>query len=992
MRKFYRFTLAIAAVFAVSISFSHFAFAQANTIYGGPLKANQLLANPVPNGDNLRENQSHLKTWITKWYGPNGNYENSGGFSSSAPRDLIAEGTNNRLTQTELSTIEGLKLTQTVDSQWNAANGGSREWTVFGVNPADSNNMTRGGPADNIDTYGILVVHAPTDMKAVMSPAHDDHAQIWVNGEKWYNNSRWTGSAQTILHNVEVELQKGANVVLYRVGTSGGSGYMNLHFDDRTHEVCKIYPDRAHDKASFFAEIANILSLEPISPSTYTVTNTGTETAEDASLMLYLSFDELNGNQAIDHSRYGNHGRLVGNPRLVQGKFGNALEFNGQSDWVEIPHDESLTVNRNVTVMAWVYALRHQGPGGAAWQGILAKGNYPRSYSLYTEYNGSIHLSVNNFYGSVSTEKVNLNEWQHVVAQVDSGAHRYWINGRDAGGLRYTRDNNVAPSLPGKADTFPVLIGNTHESGRQFLGLIDEVRIYNRALSEAEIIEQMKKGFDPTDVASDSPPTGTVPGSPASIVVSVSPSQVQSPALGERLVLNMNITGGENVAGYQLTLHFDTTALRYVSSSNADYLPAGAFVVPPKVSGNQVTLAATSLSGGSEGDGTLATVTFEVVAVKSSSLTLSEVKLTDVDADFLLVSSENGKVVESGSLTEAAGTVVSLTPSPVESPAVGETLTFSVSVAGGKNVAGYALKLAFDATALRYVSSNNADYLPTGAFVVPAVVNDNQVALAATSLSGGSQGDGTLATVTFEVVAVKPSTLRLSEVSLTDSDAKTLTVRTKNGEVVEVVGLPGDVNEDGVVDVNDMNIAASRIGQTGENTADMNGNGVVDAADLLLIAAAIEAAAAAPALYSPDIVDMFTATEVRQWLKFARAQGLTGPMYQRGIQFLEQLLMILTPKETALLVNYPNPFNPETWIPYHLSKSADVTVRIYAADGRLIRTLAFGHQGAGIYESRSRAVYWDGKNEVGEPVASGVYFYTLTAGDFAATRKMLIRK
>ncbi|MCY3742723.1 MAG: T9SS type A sorting domain-containing protein [Candidatus Poribacteria bacterium] len=105
-----------------------------------------------------------------------------------------------------------------------------------------------------------------------------------------------------------------------------------------------------------------------------------------------------------------------------------------------------------------------------------------------------------------------------------------------------------------------------------------------------------------------------------------------------------------------------------------------------------------------------------------------------------------------------------------------------------------------------------------------------------------------------------------------------------------------------------------------------------------------------------------------------------------------QIAAMETPTETTLLPNYPNPFNPETWIPYRLSSSSDVTVRIYAINGNLVRRLALGHQAIGVYQSRSRAAYWDGKNEVGEPVASGVYFYTLTAGEFAATRKMLIRK
>ena len=93
-----------------------------------------------------------------------------------------------------------------------------------------------------------------------------------------------------------------------------------------------------------------------------------------------------------------------------------------------------------------------------------------------------------------------------------------------------------------------------------------------------------------------------------------------------------------------------------------------------------------------------------------------------------------------------------------------------------------------------------------------------------------------------------------------------------------------------------------------------------------------------------------------------------------------------------MLTNYPNPFNPETWIPYQLSEAAEVRVRIYAVNGTLVRTLHLGHQPAGIYQERSRAAYWDGKNAVGESVASGVYFYTLTAGDFTATRKMLVRK
>ena len=95
---------------------------------------------------------------------------------------------------------------------------------------------------------------------------------------------------------------------------------------------------------------------------------------------------------------------------------------------------------------------------------------------------------------------------------------------------------------------------------------------------------------------------------------------------------------------------------------------------------------------------------------------------------------------------------------------------------------------------------------------------------------------------------------------------------------------------------------------------------------------------------------------------------------------------------TALLSNYPNPFNPETWIPYQLSEAAEVTVTIHSLDGKLVRTLELGQVPAGAHSDKGRAAYWDGRNAAGEPVASGVYFYTLKAGEFSATRKMVIRK
>ena len=205
--------------------------------------------------------------------------------------------------------------------------------------------------------------------------------------------------------------------------------------------------------------------------------------------------------------------------------------------------------------------------------------------------------------------------------------------------------------------------------------------------------------------------------------------------------------------------------------------------------------------------------------------------------------------------------------------------------------------------------------------------------------------------------------------------------------------LPEDVNQDGRVNIADLVVVAHSIGTlAAENPlADVNGDGVINIIDLTLVAGAFGKTAAAPAAHA-TIAENLTATEVSQWIQAAQHANLTDPDFQRGVEVLKNLLTLLVPKETALLANYPNPFNPETWIPYQLAAPAKVTLRIHAVDGSLVRLLSLGHKPVGIYQIRNCAAYWDGKNEIGEPVASGVYFYTLTAGDFTATRKMLIRK
>ena len=205
----------------------------------------------------------------------------------------------------------------------------------------------------------------------------------------------------------------------------------------------------------------------------------------------------------------------------------------------------------------------------------------------------------------------------------------------------------------------------------------------------------------------------------------------------------------------------------------------------------------------------------------------------------------------------------------------------------------------------------------------------------------------------------------------------------------------GDANGDGIVNILDLVWVASQIGQSDETSADVNNDGIVNIQDLVVIANGLRNVAAAPSAQS------LTAVQVEQWLNLA-TQEVSRPIqtslsqrefsYERGIQVLERLLQSLIPKSTALLPNYPNPFNPETWIPYHLATASDVQITIYDKRGSVVRLLNLGHQREGYYTSRSRAAYWDGRNEVGESVASGMYFYQLQANNTSTLRKMVILK
>ncbi|MDE0012949.1 MAG: spondin domain-containing protein [Candidatus Poribacteria bacterium] len=750
-------------------------------------------------------------------------------------------------------------------------------------------------------------------------------------------------------------------------------------------------------------------------------------------------------------------------------------------------------------------------------------------------------------------------------------------------------------------------------------------------------------------------------------VVSVEPAEVESPAAGEELMVSINIAGGADVAGYQVTVNFDPTALGYVSGANADYLPAGAFAVPVVTTDNSVTIAATSLTGAAaDVDGTLATVTFEVLEAKASAISLSAVTLADATASALEVTTADGMVTVAGAEEPAAEEPPAEEPAAEEAPAEevpteevpaeeapaeevvpemptsqmfeitltnltmgehgmsGQTFSpaiFAAHPAGVKiaevgqpaspalvalaeggdtsglatlaEAAGASVMIAMNADGTRrytmpgqsttvtvtadmvnaslsmgsmLVSTNDAfiaavdvplfdeDGMPVSAelelmaydagsedntemasdipgplgldaAVDPAGSNERvPTADGVIAAHEGIQGVGdvseafaweepvamlsimpveapappepepepivpgfdvmlepglnmvsvplmpsepytanSLAEMLGATIVIKLNAATQSFVGYTVADGgdgfaidggEGYIVNTPAGGMVKFTGDAWDNQPEPEPVVEEPAVEEEVVEEVAEEPAAEEEAAEVPAAD----AAAeepvvVEVAPAAPAfstfrsawafIVTSDIQGMDTGrtytlvaenlrtgniatqnittgvkrasavwadlnrksvVEAGDKLQIAlyddRGRVVSGP-FQRTVAttdlrnaFLSVDLRVgdVRPQETVLAQNFPNPFNPETWIPYELSEGTEVSIQIYDVSGRLVRSLDLGWQPVGSYMTPSSAAYWDGRNAVGERVASGIYFYTLHTSDFAATRRMVILK
>ena len=765
-------------------------------------------------------------------------------------------------------------------------------------------------------------------------------------------------------------------------------------------------------------------------------------------------------------------------------------------------------------------------------------------------------------------------------------------------------------------------------------------------------------------------------------VVSVDPAEVESPAAGEELMVNINITGGAGVAGYGLTVNFDSTALEYVSGANADYLPAGAFPVPPTTTDSSVTIAAAAIGATSDGDGTLATVTFTVVEAKASTISLTDVVVSDAAAAALEVTTMDGMVTVAGAepaAEEPAAEEEAAEEEATEEPAAeeetseepaaeeeapaeevapempasqmfeitltnltegvhgesGQTLSpaifaahpagvklaevgqpaseLIVALAEGGDVSGLAafataaganVMIAMNADMTRRYTmpgqsttvTITADMANSSLSVGSMLVSTNDAFIAAIDVPLFDE-DGMPVSASLDLMAYDagsedntemasdiPGPLGLDEA--TDPPGSNERVPTEGGVIAAHEGIQGggDVTEafaweepTAMLTITPVDAPAEPMPEepmpepvvegpgfdvtleaglnmisiplmpaepyTAKSLAEMLGATVViqlDAATQGFVGYTVadegdgfgidggkgyivntpagasvkftgdawdnqpepeeapaeepvaeeeapaeeevaeepaaeeeapaddaaadaeveadaeangDAAPAAPALatyksawafiVTSDIKGMETGTaytlvaenlrtgtiatenvttatrrssavwadlnrksvvEAGDKLKVALYDDtnriVSGP-FQRTVTtndirnaFLSLQLRVgdVQPQDTLLAQNFPNPFNPETWIPYQLNKATEVKIAIYDVSGRLVRSLDLGWQPTGSYMTPSSAAYWDGRNAVGERVASGIYFYTLQTSDFAATRRMVILK
>ncbi len=452
--------------------------------------------------------------------------------------------------------------------------------------------------------------------------------------------------------------------------------------------------------------------------------------------------------------------------------------------------------------------------------------------------------------------------------------------------------------------------------------------------------------------------------------VMIDPATQDSPAAGEAISVDVKVVDAVGLFGYQLDLAFDNTALKFSAIAEGEFLGSdGVATFAFIVSGGQMInfqsitedVAAEVNSAGVlplvgtrvatpeniDGTGILATITFEVLEAKASTLELQNMLAADSDTQPISFDVENGAVEEAA--TGIKGDV------NADGNVRSNDAILALRIASGLMEPTAEQAWAADVNDDGNVRSNDA-----------ILILRQAAGLSAPGISAAANVGGQIKVTLAEAHGVAGESITVpvmvdNTYGLAGGDISISYDQT----VLRAVGVSSDP---------DVMLAGNVKGPGTVRIAFASSNGL-NSETVAKIKFDVLADSVSPLTFRT--IDFYSSDAL--------------PLDSRGIN-KEFRSWAMPPEKSMLLQNFPNPFNPETWMPYQLKYASEVTIRIYNTAGEQVRAIDLGYKSAGLYVNQDRAAYWDGRNKFGTSVASGVYFYTIQAGDFVAVRKLTVLK
>ncbi|MBM3211716.1 hypothetical protein FJZ33_05835, partial [Candidatus Poribacteria bacterium] len=828
----------------------------------------------------------------------------------------------------------------------------------------------------------------------------------------------------------------------------------------------------------------------------------GSGTQPTGGMVLYLPFDEGNGSIVKDLSGYGNNGVTKGKVEWAQGIKGTALSFS--KDWqghVEVPDSNSLDVSQQITISAWIRPSKiYIGNDQLQMNDILVKF---RSYYLTISEKGKLSLYLYGIkpegwlYGSADMTRF-LNTWVHVAAVYDGQERRLYINGK--------LDASAKASGTISVTTYPLTLGFSSHN-RYFDGIIDEVKIWSRALTGNEIADLANIGSTP--IVCDGPVSTKGP-SKDPVLMGTDPDDSQEANLNQISAYSSNNKIYFSVSTYKtigdnfsISVSMDIDQNKktgHVESYGADY--AIDFGMEDGKLFNELWVWDKNKG---EWVKTNSDVSY-VPPILPGNIFFFNVNLKDINnpkvIDFLttMAIKKSGKwtVIDNSpdkcyyryNLGENQIPSVSRNLIiPEVSGAPGKSVTVPINISDASGVAGGDINVIYDPKVLK-ITEIKPTVLSASMNLVSNTNTSGKIILRLAGTNAITSGNGSLIDMIFTIdasAAVGTETpVRFESAEVFDANGNNIVIGTQNGKVKVISDcVKGDVNGDGSIKSNDailtLRISAGLLVPTDQQlcAADYNNDKQVKSNDAILIlrkSADLIApekgpivsgnrninvtldriyGAAGQSITVPFRVDnsqilaggdiqvaynssVLRATEVFSdekillvgnvsepgviriafaiaeslrretiaYIKFDIISDYSSPLSIKRHELYDCYGVLLDskaidkdfisynlpPEDSLLLQNFPNPFNPDTWIPYQINENSEVVIWILNTKGEVVRKLDLGNKQAGLYITQDRAAYWDGKDDSGNPVASGVYFYSIKAGKLWDTKKMIVVK